>query len=196
MASFAGRYRPLQDGLRAVGRYLDGNGFRLVSLSVVDGGVFVTIAPEDFHNGGLSVFLDHDSLSGAVQIVVAERGQGNAPQSRDVFFPTAYEDFLRSLGALAAERQWEGLRLLRMGGIAVLHYGPSDRRGEIVLEQQDVESIINNALERRAFTTVSGQLEPAPRVPDSGSIGGLPEYAPPANQFPSSDWSSTDPKQR
>ncbi len=195
MVNTAAGYRPLQDGLRTVGRYLDNNGFRLVSLAVVEGGVFVTIAPEDFHKGGLYVFLSHDNLRDTVRIVVAERGQGNVPRPRDLFFPSAYEDFLRSLGALAVERRWEGLRFVRIGAVAVLHYGPSEQRGEVVLEQNDIEDIVNNAFEQRAFAIVPGRLGAVSRVSSSGSIAGLPEYAPPASRG-GSDHPGADPAQR
>ena len=40
-------YRPLQDGLRAVGHFLDTNDRRLTSLLVVAGGIVLTLMPRD-----------------------------------------------------------------------------------------------------------------------------------------------------
>ncbi len=42
-------YRPLQDGLRAAGRYLDENALRLIGLLVIDAGIVVTLAASDIH---------------------------------------------------------------------------------------------------------------------------------------------------
>ncbi len=142
-------YRPLQDGLRSAGRYLDENALRLVALLVVEGGIVVTLAPSDIHKAGTAVMLAHEDLLNLSLQARTARGEGNAPRSPDTLFPTAYEDFLRALGAAAAQDSWTELRLVRLGDVAVLRYGGRAERKEIVLTAQDVENILNHAFGQR-----------------------------------------------
>ncbi len=142
-------YRPIQDGLRSAGRYLDENALRLVGLLVVQGGIVVTLAPTDLHKSGTAVMLAHEDLYNLSLQARTARGEGNAPRSLDALFPTAYEDFLRALGASAAQGNWTELRLVRLGDIAVLRYGPRAERKEIVLTPQDIENILNHAFSQR-----------------------------------------------
>lgn len=143
------QYRPLQDGLRAAGRYLDENALRLIGLLVVEEGVVVTLAPVDIYKSGTAVILAHEDLYNLALQARTARGEGNAPRSADGLFPTAYEDFLRALGAAAAQDAWTRLRLVRLGDIVVVRYGTRAGRKEIVLAAQDVENILNHAFGQR-----------------------------------------------
>jgi len=142
-------YRPLQDGLRSTGRYLDENALRLIGLLTVDGGIVVTLAPEDIHKAATAVMLVHDDLRSLFTQARTARGEGNAPRSPDPLFPTAYEDFLRALGAAAAQGGWTELRLVRLGDIAIVRYGTRAERKEMTLTAQDVENILNHAFSQR-----------------------------------------------
>lgn len=142
-------YRPLQDGLRAAGRYLDEHARVLVGLLVVDDGIVVTLAPLDIHHPGEAVLLTHDDLRGIAAQARTARGAGNAPRTPDPLFPTAYEDFLRALAATAAFGSWTNLRLVRLGDAVIVRYGTRAGRQEIVLTAKDVEKVLNQAFGMR-----------------------------------------------
>jgi len=142
-------YRPLQDGLRSTGRYLDENALRLIALLTADGGIVVTLAPADIHKAATAVMLVHDDLRSLSTQARTARGEGNAPRSPDSMFPTAYEDFLRALGVAAEQGGWTELRLVRLGDIAVVRYGTRVERKEITLTATDVENILNHAFSQR-----------------------------------------------
>ncbi len=147
--SAADSYRPLQDGLRAAGRYLDENGLRLIGLLVVDEGIVVTLAPSDIHKPATAVMLTHEDLRGLWAQARTARGEGNAPRSPDPLFPTAYEDFLRALAVTATHGAWTRLRLVRLGDGVIIRYGTRAERQEIVLTPKDVENILNYAFNQR-----------------------------------------------
>ncbi len=142
-------YRPLQDGLRAAGRYLDENALRLIGLLVIDAGIVVTLAPSDIHKPATAVMLAHEDLRGLWAQARNVRGEGNAPHSPDALFPTAYEDFLRAVAVAATHGNWTRLRLVRLGDGAIIRYGIRSERQEIVLTPKDVENILNYAFNQR-----------------------------------------------
>ena len=57
-------YRPLQDGLRAAGHFLDTNDRRLTSLLVVADGIVLTLMPRDLRGVDEALLLTHDDLRG------------------------------------------------------------------------------------------------------------------------------------
>jgi hypothetical protein len=149
-------YRPLQDGLRATGHYLDRNGQRLVTLLVVSVGFVITLMPADIRQRDDAVLLTHDDLR---RIWIASRVQrskaGAAPPTVDPFFPTGYEDFLRALGDAAARQKWAAVRLVRIGEEAILRHGMRVGRQEIVLKARDIEAILNRAFQQRGHGPMS-----------------------------------------
>lgn len=142
-------YRPVQDGLRAAGRYLDENERRLVALLVVDEGIVVTLAPYDIRDADEAILLTHDDLRALATQARTARGTGAIGQSQDPMLPTGYEDFMRAVGAVGAEQNWSWLRLLRLGDVALLRYGERDKRMEIELKADDVEKLLNYAFNLR-----------------------------------------------
>ena len=142
-------YRPVQDGLRAAGRYLDTHACRLGSLSLTDYSIVLTLATSDVHDAGAALVLTHADLQVyAAQDRVA-RGVGAAFSSPDPLFPTGYEDFLRALGALADRCGWTCLRLVHLEDTLLLHYGTSPGREERRLDAGAILQILNAAFRQR-----------------------------------------------
>ena len=148
-------YRPLPDGLRAAGNFIDRNGRRLVSLLVVPEGFIVTLLPNDIKRSDDAVLLTHNDMRSLTAVCRAQRGKGNAPHIIDPFFPSGYEDFLRALGDAAARQQWPAVRLIRIGEEAIVRHGTQIGRQELVLRAQDVEVILNRAFQQRGHGPMS-----------------------------------------
>jgi hypothetical protein len=142
-------YRPVQDGLRAAGRYLDTHACRLGSLSLSDHSIVLTLAPADVHDAGAALVLTHADLQVYAAQDRAARGVGAAFSSPDPLFPTGYEDFLRALGALAERCGWTCLRLVHLEDTLLLHYGTSLGREERRLDAGAILQILNAAFRQR-----------------------------------------------
>ena len=142
-------HRPVQDGLRAVGRYLDTHACRLGSLSLTDYSIVLTLAPSDAHDAGAALVLTHADLQVYAVQDRAARGVGAAFSSPDPLFPTGYVDFLRAMGELAERCGWTGLRLVHLEDTLLLHYGTSLGRQERRLNADDILQILNAAFRQR-----------------------------------------------
>ena len=148
-------YRPLQDGLRAAGHFLDTNDRRLTSLLVVADGIVLTLMPRDLRGVDEALLLTHDDLRGLWNQSRRARAAAPVPgrdlqtHTPDPMFPTGYEDFLRALGDVAARQHWTALRLLRVGDDTIVRYGACSDRKEMVLAAHDVETILNRAFRQR-----------------------------------------------
>jgi hypothetical protein len=148
-------YRPLQDGLRAAGRFLDSNDRRLTSLLVVADGIVLTLMPRDLRGVDEALLLTHDDLrelwiqSRRARAATPVPGRDLQTHTPDPMFPTGCEDFLRALGDIAARQHWTALRLLRVGDETILRYGACSDRKEVVLTAHDVEVILNRAFRLR-----------------------------------------------
>ncbi|HKO25729.1 MAG TPA: hypothetical protein VJY65_13440 [Chloroflexota bacterium] len=143
-------YRPVQDGLRAAGRYLDTHACRLSSLSLTDYSIVLTLAPADVHDAGAALVLTHADLQVYAAQDRAARGVGAAAfSSSDPLFPTGYEDFLRALGELAERCGWTCLRLVHLEDILLLHCGTSLSREERRLDAGTILQILNAAFRQR-----------------------------------------------
>jgi hypothetical protein len=148
-------YRPLQDGLRAVGHFLDTNDRRLTSLLVVADGIVLTLMPRDLRGVDEALLLTQEDLRGLWSQACSARaatpvaGSDLQTHTPDPIFPTGYEDFLRALGDAAARQRWTSLRLLRVGDETILRCGARSDRKEMVLAPHDVEAILNRAFSLR-----------------------------------------------
>ena len=150
-------YRPLQDGLRAAGHFLDTNDRRLTSLLVVADGIVLTLMPRDLRGVDEALLLTQDDLRALWDQACGARAGGSELQTHtpDPIFPTGYEDFLRALGDIAARQRWTALRLLRVGDDTILRYGACSDRKEVVLAANDVEAILNRAFRQRGKGSLS-----------------------------------------
>ena len=150
-------YRPLQDGLRAAGHFLDTNDRRLTSLLVVADGIVLTLMPRDLRGVDEALLLTQDDLRALWDQACGARAGGSELQTHtpDPIFPTGYEDFLRALGDAAQHRHWPALRLLRVGDETILRYGARIDRMEMVLAARDVEALLNRAFKQRGKGAMS-----------------------------------------
>ena len=154
-------YRPLQDGLRAAGHFLDSNDRRLTSLLVVADGIVLTLMPRDLRGVDEALLLTHDDLralweqSRRARAATPVPGSDLQTRTPDPIFPTGYEDFLRALGDAAASQHWTALRLLRVGDDTILRFGTRSERQEMVLAAHDVEAILNRAFRQRGKGSLS-----------------------------------------
>ena len=154
-------YRPLQDGLRAAGHFLDTNDRRLTSLLVVADGIVLTLMPRDLRGVDEALLLTHDDLRGlwnqsrSARVAAPVPGRDLQTHTPDPIFPTGYEDFLRALGDAAEHQHWPALRLLRVGDETVLRYGTRSDRMEMVLAARDVEALLNRAFKQRGKGAMS-----------------------------------------
>jgi hypothetical protein len=168
MPEIAAAPLPVQQGLRATGYYLDTHACRLASLSVISDGVALTLAVHDVRAAGAALVFTHDDLVALTAQAHAQRGAGTAPGRPDPLVPTGYEDLLRTLGMLAAQYQWTGLRLARLGTTLLLHYGTSADRGALLLQDGDVHQLLNAAFRQRGTRGVAHERDTIPDGTMSG----------------------------
>lgn len=146
-------YRPLQDGLRAAGHYLDGSGRRLASLLMVDDGIVVTLRPGDIRGVDEAVLLTDEDLQNLYSAARSGRGSGDTVQFTDPLVPTGYEDFLRALAAPAGQESWSQIRLVRLGDEIMLSYRIAGQRHASVMAEAEVEELLNLAFRQRGTGT-------------------------------------------
>jgi hypothetical protein len=86
-----------QNRLRVVGRHLDLNEYRSVSLMDVEGGILVRASSPKRHAPELLEFPDEAFLE-IVRTAIQSRGSRKRVKTRSELIPTGYEDFFRALG--------------------------------------------------------------------------------------------------
>src|SRR5438105_10039695 len=74
-------YRPLQDGLRAAGHFLDTNDRRLTSLLVVADGIVLTVMPHDLRGVDEALLLTQDDLRALWDQACGARAGGSELQT-------------------------------------------------------------------------------------------------------------------
>src|SRR5689334_4238309 len=85
-------YRPLQDGLRSAGRWLDDQERRLVCLCLARDGITIGVRTNSARAGIVMCRLGHADLAHIGSQESTRRGAGGAWfGSRDGLFPTGYE---------------------------------------------------------------------------------------------------------
>ncbi len=137
-------YRPLRDGLRAAGHWLDAQDWHLSLLCLTPAGVTVGLRGDRARDSLVAHHLAHPELALVTAEARAQRGyRGLLLASRDGLFPTGYEDALRLLGALAEDRGWDTLRL-----VIVDHYllvSPASSREEpFVLDRAGMHALLDD----------------------------------------------------
>src|SRR5581483_10952652 len=144
-------YRPLQDGLRSAGRWLDDQEHRLACLCLTRDGVTVGVRANSARAGIIISRLDHATLAGLGSQESARRGAGGAWfGSRDGLFPTGYEDALRLLGAVAADQEWPGLCLAVVDRYLLVTPLAGAVQAPLVLDQVAWHCLLNEiAIEKR-----------------------------------------------
>jgi hypothetical protein len=167
-AASPGPGRPSPEGLRAAGRYLDQQGGRLTSLSVVAEGISVALAPQDIQQAATAMLLNHDALAALSAHARALRGHGNAPSSPHQIFPTGYEDFLRALNVVVERKGWTWLRLVTLEDkTLLLNCGVPLQRRKLVLTADHVWQLLDQAFRLRGRQAGGVRSQP-PSPPEGG----------------------------
>jgi len=137
-------YRPLRDGLRAAGHWLDAQDRHVSLLCLTPAGVTVGLRGDRARDLLVAHHLSHSDLALVTTEARTRRGHhGVLLASRDGLFPTGYEDALRLLGALAEDRGWDTLRL-----VIIDHYllvSPAPGRGDpFVLDRAGMHALLDD----------------------------------------------------
>ncbi len=86
-----------QNRLRLVGRHLDMNEYRSVSILDVEGGILARALSPRKHTPELLEFPD-DAFGELVRDAIQARNSRKRVRTRSMILPTGYEDMLRALG--------------------------------------------------------------------------------------------------
>ncbi len=174
-------YRPIQDGLRATGHYLDRSGMRLLSLIVVREGIALLVDDPHNHEAAQALLFTHDDLRPIDAAARQQRGRPTHLTCSDPLFMTGYEDFLRALGTVLSQ-DWYGFRLLRFGDAVVLRHGAPAQRRQIIMRRPDVHNLLNQAFRQRrrgatpGVPSIPAVAEPIPISPSAPAASAHASY--------------------
>jgi hypothetical protein len=145
-----------QNRLRLVGRHLDVNDYRSMSILDVDGGILVRAVSPSAHTPELLEFPD-DAFTELVRSAIQARGSRKKTRKGATIVPTGYEDLLRALGWELDQRLAKSITIheaqsslfvagLAAGDNATGSFSPFD----FTLNEADVQAILDAAFGRRA----------------------------------------------
>ena len=104
-----------QNQLRIIGRHLDTNGYRSLSILEVEGGFLVRAFSARRHTPELLEFPD-EAFKEMVKEAIEARGKKKSVGRHSALAPTGYEDLLRAMG-------WELDQ--RLAKLVTIHEGPA-----------------------------------------------------------------------
>lgn len=144
-----------QNQLRIIGRHLDANKYRSISVLDVEGGILVRAFTARKHESELLEFPD-DAFGKLVREAINSRGHRTKPSRNTDLVPTGYEDLLRAIGYELDQRLaksitlHEGPKTIYVAGLASSDnsngsFAPFD----LALTPGDVQAILNAAFRRR-----------------------------------------------
>ncbi len=137
-------YRPLRDGLRAAGHWLDAQDQHVSLLCLTPAGVTVGLRGDRARDLLVAHDLSHSDLALVTTEARTQRGnRGTLLASRDGLFPTGYEDALRLLGALAEDRGWDTLRLVVVDHYLLVDPAPG-RADPFVLDRAGMNALLDD----------------------------------------------------
>jgi hypothetical protein len=169
-------YRPIQDGMRAAGHYLDRAGVRLLGLLAVHDGITLIVDQPRTFEPAQALLFTHKELRPIAAAARQQRGRAVPMACPDAIFITGYEDVLRALGAVL-KQDWKGFRLLRFGDTIVLRHGVAEQRRQIVMRRPDVHNLLNQAFRQRRHAATPG----VPSIPAVAEpLAALPSASPAA----------------
>ncbi len=145
-----------QNRLRVIGRQLDLNRSRMVSIFEVDGGFLVRAIPERGRIADALEFPDRD-FHHWITDAYRNRGNGERPASTSKLLPSGYEDFLRAIGAALDRHQAEAVTVAEfasvivVGGSAKLDTSAHTTVGNLqwILQQDDIKQVLDEGYRQR-----------------------------------------------
>ncbi len=149
------RFPTYQNQLRLIGRHLDTNGYRSISLLDVEGGILVRAFTARKHESELLEFPD-SAFDQMVKDAIEGRGRRKKVGRKHAVVPTGYEDFLRALGYELDQRVAKSITLHEspdswfVAGIA----GSDNSNGvfspfDMTLREAEVNAVLDAAFRRR-----------------------------------------------
>ncbi len=148
-----------QNRLRVIGRQIDLNRYRMVSLFEVDGGFLVRALPQHGRHADALEFPDRDFLHWITE-AYRNRGGGERHESLSALLPSGYEDFLRAIGAALDRHKAESISVAEfasvivVGGSAKVDTSVQTTVGNLqwILQKDDILQILDEGYRRRAKT--------------------------------------------
>jgi hypothetical protein len=145
-----------QNQLRIIGRHLDMNDYRAISVLDVEGGILVRASTARRHESELLEFPDNAFVE-MVRDAIKARGRRKKVNRNTALVPTGYEDLLRALGYELDQRLaksitlHEGQQSLYVAGLAASKnangtFSPFD----MALTEADIQAMLDAAFRRRA----------------------------------------------
>ncbi len=154
-----------QNRLRVIGRHIDMNRARMVSIFEVDGGFLVRSLSEHGRKAAALEFPDRDFLHWITE-AYRNRGKGERGASTSALLPSGYEDFLRAIGAALDQHQAEAITIAEfasvivVGGNAPLANDSQIKVGNLqwILQKDDILLILDEGYRRR-----QAEIKPRPK---------------------------------
>ncbi|MGA7671071.1 MAG: response regulator [Nitrolancea sp.] len=148
-----------QNRLRVIGRQIDLNRYRFVSIFEVDGGFLVRALPEHGRHADALEFPDRDFLHWITE-AYRNRGDGERHASLSALLPSGYEDFLRAIGASLDRHKAESISVAEfasvivVGGSAKVDNSAQTTVGNLqwILQKDDILQILDEGYRRRQKT--------------------------------------------
>ncbi len=144
-----------QNQLRIIGRHLDTNGYRSISLLDVEGGILVRAFTSRRHESELLEFPD-TAFGDTIREAIQGRSHRKSVSRKTALIPTGYEDLLRAIGYEIDQRIGKAIALHEANGfIFIAGLSASEKSNgsfspfEMMLTPEDVRSILDSAFRRR-----------------------------------------------
>jgi len=145
-----------QNQLRLIGRHLDTNDYRAISLLDVEGGILVRAFTSRRHESELLEFPDN-AFAEMVRDGVDGRGRRKKVSRNTALVPTGYEDLLRAIGYELDQRLakavtlHEGTQAIYLAGLAASENANGVFSAfDMSLAERDIQAILDAAFRRRS----------------------------------------------
>ncbi len=153
-----------QNRLRVIGRQIDLNRYRMVSIFEVEGGFLVRAMPEHGRKADALEFPDRDFLHWITE-AYRNRGDGERGASTSPLLPSGYEDFLRAIGSALDRHEAESVTVAEyesvivIGGNAKVDNSQQTVVGNLqwILKKDDILQILDEGYRRRRTAAKRGQ---------------------------------------
>ena len=148
-----------QNRLRVIGRQIDLNRYRMISVFEVEGGFLVRALPEHGRRADALEFPDRDFLHWITE-AYRNRGGGERRESLSPLLPSGYEDFLRAIGGALDRHKAESISVAEfasvivVGGSAKVDNSTQTTVGNLqwILQKDDILQILDEGYRRRQKT--------------------------------------------
>ena len=144
-----------QNQLRIIGRHLDSNNYRSISILEVEGGFLVRAFSARRHTPELLEFPD-EGFTEMVKEAIKARGKAKNVERHSALVPTGYEDLLRAMGYELDQRiaksvtLHEGPKSLYIAGLeAVENSNGSFSHFDSSFDPVAVQTVLDAAFSRR-----------------------------------------------